>query len=84
MNKSYQQPKSLIWLESILFFLAGLGLAIFIIEKGDAQPLFYSAFILYIPISQFLYTPLFKMTGGYTYYSPMLLGYMTSIKKSTP
>lgn len=78
MNKFYQQPKGLIWIESILFFLLGVGLAIFIIEKGDAQPLFYSAFILYVPISQFLYTPLFKLTGGYTYYSPMLLGYMAN------
>ena len=67
-----------IYLISIVFLLLGLFLAILIIEKGYSNPLIYAAFILYIPISQFLYTPLFKLTGGYTYYSPMLLGYMVN------
>lgn len=81
MNDFYKQPKALVWIEAILFLLAGLFLAIFIIEKGAGQPLFYAAFVLYVPISQFLYTPIFKLTGGYTYYSPMLLGYMVNDKQ---
>lgn len=81
MNDFYKQPKVLVWIESILFLLAGFFLAILIIEKGSDQPLFYAAFILYVPISQFLYTPIFKLTGGYTYYSPMLLGYMANEKQ---
>lgn len=81
MNNFYKQPIYLVWLESILFLIAGIFLAIFIIEKGDAQPLFYLAFIFYVPISQFLYTPIFKLTGGYTYFSPMLLGYMVNDKQ---
>jgi len=78
MNDFYKQPKALVWIESILFLLAGFFLAVLIIEKGYDYPIFYLAFVLYIPISQFLYTPFFKLTGGYTYYSPMLLGYMAN------
>ena len=81
MNDFYKQPKALVWIESILFLLAGFFLAVLIIEKGSDQPIFYAAFILYVPISQFLYTPIFKLTGGYTYYSPMLLGYMANEKQ---
>jgi len=81
MNDFYKQPKVLVWIESILFLLLGFVLGIFILEKGYMQPLIYSAFILYIPISQFLFTPIYKLTGGYTYYSPMLLGYMANDKQ---
>ena len=81
MNDFYKQPKALVWIESILFLLAGFFLAVLIIEKGYDQPLYYLAFVLYVPISQFLYTPLFTLTGGYTYYSPMLLGYMANEKQ---
>ena len=81
MNDFYKQPKALVWIESILFLLAGFFLAVLIIEKGYDQPLYYLAFVLYVPISQFLYTPLFTLTGGYTYYSPMLLGYMSNEKQ---
>jgi hypothetical protein len=71
----------LIWIESILFSLLGLFLGFFIIEKGYEHPIIYEAFIIYIPISQFLFTPIYKLTGGYTYYSPMLLGYMANDKQ---
>jgi hypothetical protein len=81
MNDFYKQPKLLVWIESILFLLIGLILAVFIIEKGYSEPLFYLAFIIYVPISQFLFTPIYKLTGGYTYYSPMLLGYMANDKQ---
>lgn len=81
MNDFYKQPKAFVWIEAILFFLAGIFLAILIIEKGYVNPFFFLAFILYVPISQFLYTPLFTLTGGYTYYSPMLLGYMANEKQ---
>jgi hypothetical protein len=81
MNDFYKQPKVLVWIESILFLVIGFVLGIFILEKGYMQPLTYMAFILYIPISQFLFTPIYKLTGGYTYYSPMLLGYMANDKQ---
>lgn len=78
MNDFYKLPTYLQWIISIVFFLLGVFLAILIIEKGYSNPLIYAAFILYIPISQFLYTPFFKLIGGYTYYSPMLLGYLVN------
>jgi hypothetical protein len=81
MNEFYKQPKLLVWFESILFLLIGVLLGIEIITIGNAQPIFYATFILYIPISQFLFTPIYKLTGGYTYYSPMLLGYMANDKQ---
>jgi hypothetical protein len=81
MNDFYKQSKILVWIESIFLLLVGLILALIIIEKGYSQPFFYLAFIIYIPISQFLFTPIYKLTGGYTYYSPMLLGYMANDKQ---
>jgi hypothetical protein len=81
MNDFYKQPKILVWIESIFLLLVGLILALIIIEKGYSQPFFYLAFIIYVPISQFLFTPFYKLTGGYTYYSPMLLGYMVNDKQ---
>ncbi len=81
MNNFYKQPKILVWIEFILFLLFGIALGIAIIAEGNANPKFYLAFILYIPISQFLFTPIYKLTGGYTYYSPMLLGYMANDKQ---
>jgi hypothetical protein len=81
MNDFYKQPKVLVWIESILFLFIGFVLGILILDKGYDYPLIYSAFILYIPVSQFLFTPIYKLTGGYTYYSPMLLGYMANEKQ---
>jgi hypothetical protein len=81
MNDFYKQPKYLVWLESIFLLMIGLMLGITIIDKGYSQPLFYLAFIIYVPISQFLITPIHKLTVGYTYYSPMLLGYMANDKQ---
>ena len=81
MNDFDKQPKYLVWLESIFLLMIGLMLGITIIDKGYSQPLFYLAFIIYVPISQFLFTPIYKLTGGYTYYSPMLLGYMANDKQ---
>lgn len=78
MNDFYKQPKLLQWLEAILLSLLGLYLAIIIIEKGYTQPLYYLLFLIYIPIGQFTSTPFFRLVGIYTYYSPMLLGYMAN------
>jgi hypothetical protein len=81
MNDFYKQPKLLVWIESFLLLLLGIALGIAIIVKGDKNPIFYATFIIYIPISQFLFTPIYKLTGGYTYYAPMLLGYMANDKQ---
>lgn len=76
MNDFYKQPKLLQWLEAILLLLLGFYPAILIIEMAFNQPVFYLLFLIYLPIGQFIITPIFRLSGIYKYYSPMLLGYM--------
>lgn len=78
MNDFYKQPKLLQWIESILLLALGFYPAIKIIELGHSNPIFYFLFFIYLPIGQFSTTPIFKLLGIYRYYSPMLLGYMSS------
>ena len=78
MNNFYNQPKLLQWIEAIFLLIIGFLPALFIIEKGHSQPLFYILFLIYVPIGQFTSTPFFKLVGIYTYYSPLLLGYMAN------
>jgi hypothetical protein len=81
MNNFYKQPNVLIWIESLVLLVAGFLPALLIIEKGYSQPILYFSFIIYVPISQFAFTPFFKIVGVYKYYSPMLLGYMANSKQ---
>lgn len=81
MNDFYKQPKIVVWIESILLLLFGIVLGILLVVKGNANPIYYLGFFIYLPISQFLFTPIYKLTGGYTYYSSMLLGYMANDKQ---
>ena len=78
MNHFYKQSKLLVWIESIFLLLIGIVLGILIIVKGNDNAIYYLGFFLYVPVSQFLFTPIYTLTGGYTYYSPMLLGYMAN------
>ena len=78
MNDFYKQPKILQWIEAILLLLFGFSPALSIIEKGHSQPIFYLLFIIYVPIGQLAFTPIFRLIGVYKYYSPMLLGYMAN------
>jgi hypothetical protein len=81
MHQFYRQPKALQWIEAVLLLLIGFLPALFIIEIGYTQPLYYLLFILYVPIGQFASAPLFTLAGTYTYYSPMLLGYNANAKQ---
>jgi hypothetical protein len=81
MNDFYKQAKILQWIEAILLLLIGFLPALLIIEKGHSQPIFYLLFIIYVPIGQFAFTPLFTLIGVYKYYSPMLLGYMANVRQ---
>jgi hypothetical protein len=81
MNHFYKQPKFLVWIESILLLLTGIVLGILLIVKGNDNSIYYFGFLFYVPVSQFLFTPIYALTGGYTYYSPMLLGYMANDKQ---
>ena len=81
MNDFYKQPQILQWIEATLLLIIGFLPALAIIEKGYSQPIFYLLFILYVPVGQFAFTPLFRLIGVYKYYSPMLLGYMATDSK---
>jgi hypothetical protein len=81
MNNFYKQPKVIQWVEAILLLILGFLPALYIIEKGYSQPLFYLLFLVYVPIGQFAATPFFTLVGIYKYYSPMLLGYMANDKQ---
>jgi len=78
MNDFYKQPKILQWIEAILLVLFGFLPALAIIENGYSNPIYYLLFIIYVPVGQFAFTPIFKLIGVYKYYSPMLLGYMAN------
>ncbi len=76
MNDFYKQPKLLQWIEAIFLLVLGFYLGILIIEMTYNHPLFGLLFLIYLPIVQFSFTPIFALSGIYKYYSPMLLGYM--------
>ncbi|OAQ38509.1 hypothetical protein A5893_13875 [Pedobacter psychrophilus] len=78
MNSFYKQSKIRQWIEATLLLLLGFWPAMVIIEKGYSHPLFYLLLLIYVPVAQFAFTPFFKLTGVYNYYSPMLLGYMAN------
>jgi hypothetical protein len=81
MNVFYKQAIFLQWFEAILLLLIGFFPVFWIIESSYVQPLFALFFLVYLPIGQFTLTPISKLTGMYTYYSPMLLGYMANEKQ---
>ena len=78
MNDFYKQALFLQWFEAILLLVIGFYPALLIIELAYAPPLFGLLFLFYVPVGQFSTTPFFKLTGIYTYYSPMLIGYMAN------
>lgn len=78
MNDFYKQPIFLQWFEAILLLIIGFYPALLIFELISSNPLFYFLFLFYVPLGQFSFTPLFKLTGVYRYYSPMLIGYMAN------
>lgn len=80
MNRFYQWPVSIKWSVAILLLCVGFVPALFIIVRGSEQPLFYVAFLLYLPFGQFALAPIFTLLGLYRYYSPLLLGYLPNEK----
>lgn len=82
MNGFYQQPRFQLWLKAGLLGLCGLALGCYItIMAFYYDPLYYLSIFPYIPLMQFAGTPLLTLTGSYTYYSPLLLGYNATEKK---
>jgi hypothetical protein len=80
MYNFYNQPKIVQKIMALMLLFLGFLPALFIIEQGEAQSIFYLLFIMFIPIGQFAFTPFFRLIGVYTYYSPMLLGCMANDK----
>ena len=78
MNDFYKQPLFLQWFEAVVLLIIGFFPALTIIELSYTQAIFSLLFLLYLPLGQFSMTPIFKLTGIYKYYSPMLLGYMAN------
>jgi len=78
MNPFYSQPKLLVWIEALVLLAVGFLPGIYIIELAYDQPLYYGLFVVCIPVAQFALTPIFTLTGVYSYYSPMLIGYMAN------
>lgn len=78
MNDFYKQPLFLQWLEAIVLLIIGFYPAIVIIELTYNHFIYSLLFLIYLPLGQFSLTPIFKLSGVYNYYSPMLLGYMTN------
>jgi len=78
MNGFYKQPIFLQWIEAILILVIGFYPALVIIELTYSTPLFSALFLFYLPVGQFSITPIFKLSGIYKYYSPMLIGYMAN------
>ena len=57
-----------------------LGLMMIYIEIAKDNPWVYLSIFLFVPVSQFLVTPLFRLIGLYNYLSPMLLVYSPNPK----
>lgn len=79
MNNFYKQRKILVWTQALLLLVIGFIPVMMLIEIGSVQPFFYLLIFIYLPLGQFSLAPIFTLTGVYTYYSPMLLGYMANM-----
>ncbi len=80
MNIFYNQHIVVQWAVAIVLGIIGFLPALYIGFEGVNNPLVYLLFFIYLPLGQFCLTPIFRLTGMYRYYSPMLLGYAPSDK----
>ena len=80
MNTFYQQHIALQWGVAIILAAIGFLPVMAITAQGIFNPLYYLLILLYLPVGQFSFTPIFALTGVYKYYSPMLLGYLPNDK----
>lgn len=81
MNKFYEQNILIQWTVAILFLIMAIAIVIFWSFKSSGHPLSSFTILPLIPFFQFLITPFSKLTGMYTYLSPMLLVFGASDKK---
>jgi len=78
MNKFYNLPLVLQWVIALILLIIGFYPVLLVLENMRGLVLYGLLFILYAPLLQFTSYPFFKLIGVYTYYSPMLLGYMAN------
>ncbi len=81
MNKFYEQNIVVQWILAFLIFIVGFIPFIILIELAHENALYYLFFFVILPFGQFGFSPLMKLTGVHTYYSPMLLSYMANDKQ---
>ncbi len=81
MNSFYLLPKTIHWILAI--FLVLIMVVILGLWMDAAKEAFWVWLFVFliVPIFQFAGTPLFRLTGLYTYLSPMLLVYSASEKR---
>jgi hypothetical protein len=78
MNNFYTLPTFWQWFLALLLLIVGFLPALVLIELTYQNAFYSLLFLLYVPVGQFSTAPFFKLIGVYTYYSPMLLGYMAN------
>lgn len=78
MNKFYELPLFLQWLLALILLMAGFYPVLLVLDNRPGLLFYALLFVLYVPVLQFTSFPFFKLIGVYTYYSPMLLGYMAN------
>ena len=81
MNKFYDQPKLLQWVEAIIILFIGMFPALYIIELSFSKPYLYLLLIIHLPLGQFSLTPIATLMGIYKYYSPMLSALLPTDKE---
>jgi hypothetical protein len=80
MNRFYNLPILAQWSLAVLLTLTGFVPVFGVIVLSEVHPAFFSLLLVCVPVGQFTMTPISKLSGTYTYYSPMLLGYMANQK----
>jgi hypothetical protein len=80
-SRFYDRPLWVQWLAAVVMALVGLLVMVTMIDLFSRWPATGILWWLYVPLGQFLNTPLFRLTGIYRYYSPMLIGYMANEKR---
>jgi hypothetical protein len=81
MNKFYEIPKSLQWIIALVMVMLLLVLMSFWFILSKNNFLFYLLIFIFVPLFQFLSTPIFRLIRVYEYLSPMMLVYNASDKK---
>jgi hypothetical protein len=81
MNRFYTLPILAQWSLAILLLIIGFIPIMGVVQLSQNHPAFFSLLLICLPFGQFTMAPISKLSGTYTYYSPMLLGYMANDKK---